>query len=145
MFQWLPQGVRTMEGKRVGMPSSEQVWTGLQWWPPDVSSGGGEGTQVPCQGVPYHVTYPMMHLMLLYPFRTDNRCPWKHYLPQTSFAGGNNQCLPPLYRYILVIATDKQEKTRPEMAFGDTFYLQFLSHLIGWETCGLRPEMTLHP
>ena len=41
------------------------------WWPPlDVSSRGRVDTQVPCpgEGVPYHVTYPMMYLMLPTPF-----------------------------------------------------------------------------
>ena len=42
------------------------------------------------EGIPYHVTYPMMYLMLPNPPApppTDRRL-WKHYLPQTSFLGG---------------------------------------------------------
>ena len=58
-----------------GRASSEQAWTGLQWWPQDATSrswvhqvwccgGGGIGVQVLC---PDHVTYLMMHMMLLTP------------------------------------------------------------------------------
>ena len=44
---------------------NEQVWTGLQWSPPDVTKGSR--SQVWCTGVggyPYHVTYSIMLLML---------------------------------------------------------------------------------
>ena len=37
--------------------------------------------------VSYHVTYPMIYLMLH--TRADRR-QWKYYLPQTSFAGGKD-------------------------------------------------------
>ena len=40
VFMKPPLDVRTVGG---GRSSSEQVWTGLQWWLPDVSSRGGEG------------------------------------------------------------------------------------------------------
>ena len=70
----------------MGRSSSEQIWTDLQWWPSGVSSREGEAgervgkvvgprshawgrvdSQVPCpgEGVRYHVTYPIVHLMLL--------------------------------------------------------------------------------
>ena len=39
IFWWPPLNVSTSE---VGRSSSEQVWTGLQWWPPDVSTRGGK-------------------------------------------------------------------------------------------------------
>ena len=42
------------------------------------------------QGVPYHVTYPMMHLMLPIPLWTD-KCLWKHYLPAKVFASSNEE------------------------------------------------------
>ena len=106
-------------------------------------AGEGEGTQVPYKGGTLPRDLPNDAFYVTPPPWTYRRL-WKHNLPKISFEGGNNQCLQLLVRYILVIAADKQEKTRPEMAFGDTFYLQFLSHLIGWEACGLRPEMTLH-
>ena len=40
MFQWLPLGVSTNGGGGLGggVSSSEQVWIGLHWWPPDGSS-----------------------------------------------------------------------------------------------------------
>ena len=83
-FQW-PLTDATLRWSR-----NEQVLTGLQWWPPDVSSRGsqvwcpgGGGSQVWCRGwgdhtwpvhwVPYHVTYPMMHLMLPTPLWTDRQ------------------------------------------------------------------------
>ena len=48
----------------VGLSSSEQVWIGVQWRHPDVTSrGNGWVSQVSClkkEGVIYHVTYPMM-------------------------------------------------------------------------------------
>ena len=65
-----------------------------------MSLAGEEGRSpwVWCLGemwVPYHVTYPMMHLMLTTPSQLwTDRCLWKHYLPATSIAGGNDtiQC-----------------------------------------------------
>ena len=83
MYEFWPSvpGVRTSGGR--GRSSSKQVWTVLQWWPPDVSSRRGVPT--------YHVTYPMMYSMLPYPspLWTDRRM-WKHYPPQTTFADGRN-------------------------------------------------------
>ena len=50
---------------------------------PDVTMGWVE--------VPTHVTYPIMHLMLsTYTPREPTDAMRKHYLPATSFAGGNN-------------------------------------------------------
>ena len=63
-------------------PSSEQVWTGLQCWPPDVSRTGGS-SQVWCPGDAYHITYPMMHLMLL-THPVDRQTPVKT-LPSQNF------------------------------------------------------------
>ena len=81
-FQWPAPDVTP------GGSPKEQVWTGLQWSPPDVTSSGctladlsqrqGEGgypidlylfwgystRSFPGGGVPYHVTYSMVHLML---------------------------------------------------------------------------------
>ena len=79
-------------GGRGGMSPNEQVWTGLQWSPSDITSR--VGPQVWCPGGrggegrrPYHVIYPMMHLMwpTPYPPWTERRLQ-KHYLPATSFA-----------------------------------------------------------
>ena len=60
----------TCFGGGVSRYSSEQVWTGLQWWPPDVTNSLGGYVQRGMDmsrgvGSPYHVTYPIMHVMLL--------------------------------------------------------------------------------
>ena len=47
------------------------------------------GVGYPRDRVFYHVAYPMVHLTAYPPLWTDT-CLWKHYLPQSSFAGGNN-------------------------------------------------------
>ena len=65
---------------------SEQVWTGLQCWPPDVSRRR-VNPRSDVWGVIYHVTYPMIHLMLPTPPPVNRQTPMKHYLPATSFAG----------------------------------------------------------
>ena len=52
----------------------------FQWPPSDVAPEGG---------VPYHVTYPMMHLILPIPL-SDRQMPVKYYLSATSFVGGKN-------------------------------------------------------
>ena len=93
-----------------GGPRVNQVWTGLQCWPADVSSrsflgwvgGGRYSTWLP-QGVLYRVTYSMMHLMYLQipceqrdafklPSRNfvcrRNECPWDRYLMQ-----GKRECM----------------------------------------------------
>ena len=84
--------------------SSKQVSTGLQWWPPDVSTRGiapsydvwgGGRSQVWCLGRGVG-PYPMMHIMYLLPpppHEQTERCLRKHYLPQTSFSGGNKKYL----------------------------------------------------
>ena len=69
--------------------SGEQVRTGLKWWPPDVSGGGGlrypramsekVGTQTPIWVVP-----PMG------PEENDRQTSVKTLLSLTSFAGGKN-------------------------------------------------------
>ena len=54
--------------------------------------------------VSYHVTFPRMHVMYLpHPLVTDEHL-WKHYLPQTSFAGGNyiRKKFKPLLPHILI-------------------------------------------
>ena len=59
-----------------GRISSERVWTGLQWCPPDVTSTG-IGPQVWCLGggrLSYHVTYPMMHVICLPPCEQTDVC-----------------------------------------------------------------------
>ena len=83
-----------------GGPPNEQVWVGLQWSPPDVTSRGpqvwlprgvcymtfaGRGTlaYVLCHDT-FDVTYPPT------PATDGGRYLWKHYLPTTSFAGGKN-------------------------------------------------------
>ena len=54
-----------------GGSSNGQVWTGLQCWPPDVSSKGRRG--------------PTDYL----PIPWTDRRHWQHYLPVTSLAGDN--------------------------------------------------------
>ena len=43
---------------------NEQVWTGLEWSPPDVTSMEHWFLGLMSMEVPYHVTYPMMRLIL---------------------------------------------------------------------------------
>ena len=112
MFWWHILGV-SIRGRWRDRSSSEQVWTCLQWWPPEVSSRG-VGTLVPCQGGVTQVSgreekYPgpmsgqgetggrvgavmsntSWVMVTLEPPWTDRHL-CKHYLPTTSFAGGNN-------------------------------------------------------
>ena len=70
-----------------GRSSSKQVWTGFQWWPPDVSSGEGDGPQVLCLVI-CDLSNDACYASTPLPFPT--RYLWKHYLPATSFASGNN-------------------------------------------------------
>ena len=42
------------------------------------------------EGLPCHVTFPMMHVMCILLPHLNRRHLWKHYLPKTSFAGGKN-------------------------------------------------------
>ena len=84
-----------------GGSPNKQVWAGLQWSSPDVTSRGSPGLIAPESGGMLHdlcwggtleydlwndtfdVTYP--------PTPTDgDRYLWKHYLLSTSFAGGKN-------------------------------------------------------
>ena len=46
-LQWSPPDVTCRGGSQ-----NEQVWAGLHWWPPEVTNGG-RGPQVWCLGVPY--------------------------------------------------------------------------------------------
>ena len=49
------------------------------------------------EGVPYHVTYPMMHVILpTHPGAQTDTCK-KHYLPTTTVAGG--KYVSALFRY----------------------------------------------
>ena len=81
-----------LETVSITITPNEQVSTGLQWSPSDVTSRGGLGPQVWywLEGgqYPYHITYPMMYLTIPTPTPVD-RGLWKHYLPATSFAGGS--------------------------------------------------------
>ena len=79
---------------RITLP--EQVWTGLQWSLPYVTSregspdrksrGGTPPWPVGGGGVLYHVTHPVMHLMLPTPWHTDTHL-WKHDLSATNKKG----------------------------------------------------------
>ena len=95
-----------------GVSWSEQVWTGFQWWPLDVTSRGPHvwmrpGLGGPCamrshvawsgdgqgQGDLYSEVQCIMRNgdMGLPPLSQQNgRHLWKHYLPTTSLAGGKN-------------------------------------------------------
>ena len=91
---------RTYLGHQMSVPvrgpqiSNEQLWTGLQWWPPDVSSGGripclmsrwGSGARCACI-VRSNASYGNGHMGT--PLWADKH-KWKHYLPSTSLAGSN--------------------------------------------------------
>ena len=71
-----------------GRPSSEQVWKGLQCWPPDVS-GMDDRPQVWCP-VEYPAMWPSSWCICCYlphtPIRMTDRHLWKRSLPATSFA-----------------------------------------------------------
>ena len=73
----------------VGGYSSEQVWTGIQQWPPDVSSRGeGAGPRSDVQGeVPCHLSQNACDVPtpMSTGWWTDL---WKHYLSATSLAVG---------------------------------------------------------
>ena len=43
---------------------NEHVWTGLPWSAPDITNRGGVTRSDVQGGVPYHVIYPMMYLIL---------------------------------------------------------------------------------
>ena len=76
----------------LGGSPNEHVWSGPYWSPPDVTSRGacpqvwclevgGEGRGYPTW--PYHMTYPMMHLMLPILFPWTGRRLLKHSFTQT--------------------------------------------------------------
>ena len=115
---WISVATTRCQWGEGGRTSSEQVWTGLQWWPPDVTSRrmalseqvwtGLMSREVPqawCpggyprpdvqrgQGDPYHMVYPIMHMMLPTPTPRTDRHLWKHYLPTTIIVGGNKKML----------------------------------------------------
>ena len=70
-----------------GGSSSEQVWTGLQCWPPDVSSRGSVLGLMSMGDSEVQSIIGNGHLgtHLLW---TDRHL-WKHYLPPTSLTGSN--------------------------------------------------------
>ena len=87
--------------------SCEHVWTGIQWWSPDVigrgtGAGGessrlmsGEGSRVRgrARGWALYSEVQWIWVMVIWhplPTWTDRHI-WKHYLPATLLAGGNNQ------------------------------------------------------
>ena len=100
--------------KRV--PSSKQVWTGLQWWPPRMSLGGGRDPmsvgRARGRGSPYPMSArglgpgwspclegkgavqlgPMHHGWWSHETCHVDRqtVQWKHYLPTTLLVGGKN-------------------------------------------------------
>ena len=86
VFWWPPLDVSTSEGGRVCPQTSKQVWTSHQWWLPDVSSGGRVSRS---NGWGYPNMWPFQWPGYPTPVRCGT-CLWKHYLSQTSFAGGNN-------------------------------------------------------
>ena len=122
-----------------GRSPNEQVWSSLKWSPPDTTSVGRSSSLMPevvrspgliSWGIPYHVTYPMIYLMLpITPM--DRQTPVKTLSSQTSFAGGKKAVAPgsgivSLRRY--------QKWNRVERAFifcsifnfsHETFYIQF--------------------
>ena len=94
--------------ERGGRSPNEQVSTGPEWSPPGVWTGpqwlppGEEvGVHVWCRGrggeIPYHVAYPMMHLMLptspLVSRMTDGQISVKILPSATSFAFSNKASL----------------------------------------------------
>ena len=106
---------------RIGGSSSEPVWKGPQWWPPDATSRGwGWGWEIPClmskelgawAGVWGPVQWgPMHHGYWSYApscRQTDwstNKHVWKHYLPATLLSGGKSNfdvCVPNITFLIL--------------------------------------------
>ena len=99
MFQWPLPDVSIRWGGG-GRSSREQVWTGLQWWSPNVRAGGGGrslGLMSRGEAVGPLVWYwwgGMWHIpwcmgCTYTPILWTDRHLWKHYLPVTSFAGGN--------------------------------------------------------
>ena len=72
-----------------GVSWSQQVWTGLQWWKP------AGRIPAPClgRGVLYSEVQCIMgngHMGHPPPCGQTGTHQWKHYLPTTSLAGGNN-------------------------------------------------------
>ena len=83
----------------LGKSSSKQAWTGLQWWPPDVTSRGARdrGFYVWClmEGactVRSNASWVMVTWGVPVDRETDRHTPVKHYLPTTSLAEGNKSC-----------------------------------------------------
>ena len=91
VFQWPPLGVSTSGDSR---SSSEQVWTGLRWWPPDVSSREGMsilgpmsmGYPLPCDLS--HDTCDVTYLPLLW---TEWWTDAYNNIPVSTVAGGKNK------------------------------------------------------
>ena len=77
-------------GEGVVRSSNEQVWTGLQWSPPDVSGRGGGYSRWGGGGYAkgWDPNYPMIHMMYLPPPpQTEWQTPVKT-LPFRNFVGG---------------------------------------------------------
>ena len=145
--QWPPLDISTDGGRhRVGVGIivlKWKIWTGLQWWPPDVTSnrmgipgiGYAQGWVCPEEGgisggYPYHVIYPMMLVMLrttLYPYHVTYpmmlvmlrttlwtvRWQWKHYLLATTIVGG--KILNPFLSEISLSGLYLWEERRPRI------------------------------
>ena len=99
LFWWLPLGVNTSRGRKVGpqVNKFEQVSSDYH----QILAARGSGSRVPRshvwggrvkspgpmsgKGIPYHVTYSMMHLMLPVPVPTPNRKALLKTLPSPNF------------------------------------------------------------
>ena len=68
-----------------GRSPNEKIWTGLQW-----SLAGGVSHKFWYRGgaLPSDLSHDAFDVT--YPPEQNDRHLWKHYLPATSFAGGNN-------------------------------------------------------
>ena len=75
-------GGGTLPNKFEQVSSDHQHMSLAEGSPGLMSRGKGHPTWSIRGGIPYHVTYSMMHMMLPTPSPTwTDRCLWKHYLP----------------------------------------------------------------
>ena len=90
-LQWSPPDVTCRGGSQ-----NEQVWAGLHWWPPEVTNGG-RGPQVWCPGVPYltfswegwyPTMWPIPMMHLMLPSPSPNRQMPMKTLPSHNFVWG---------------------------------------------------------
>ena len=146
MHQWRPLDVSIGGKGPCTVRSYDQVWKGLLWWPPDVTSMGagvpmfhvsgpdlGPGSHFPClgsgwaktggrgavqQGLMHHGNGHMETPMN----KMTDRYDWKHYLPTTS----------------LVVVTRKHSSRICTTHLCQMYMLQLTPDL---NTCGRVPEV----